>query len=215
MADLVAACPNLILIVTSRAPLRLQAERVLEIPPLTEPEAVRLFGLRAEQHGHGPAVVSDAVATEICRRLDCLPLAVELAAARLRLMSPEVLLKRLEQRLRLLTGGPRDAPARQRTLRATLDWSYELLQPHERELFAGLAVFAGGFTLAAAEAVCDADLDTLQSLLDASLLRRGDSGRGAVRYSMLAVIHEYAAGKLGESPSRRLRPISPGRMPPT
>ncbi|MEJ7570109.1 MAG: tetratricopeptide repeat protein, partial [Gaiellaceae bacterium] len=192
-AALLAACPNLSVVATSRAPLRLQAERELPVPPLEESEAIALFGRRAEQHGFTFAAGDPAVA-EIVRRVDCLPLAVELAAARLRLLSPAELLARLDRRLRVLTGGPRDAPARQQTLTATLDWSYDLLQPAEQQLFARLAVFAGGFTLEAAEVVCDADLDVLEGLLDASLLRRRDDP-GELRYTMLAVVQEYAAGR--------------------
>ena len=164
------------------------------MPPLEEAEAVDLFVRRAEQNGF-PVEPGDANLGEIVRRVDCLPLAVELAAARLRLMPPATLVTRLDQRLRVLTGGPRDAPARQQTLGATLDWSHELLQPEEQELFARLAAFSGGFSLEAAEAVCDAELDTVQGLLDASLLRRLDDGEES-RYSMLAVIQEYAAGEL-------------------
>ena len=133
-------------------------------------------------------------------RLDRLPLALELAAARLRLMSAPALLERLDQRLRLLAGGPRDAPARQQTLTATLDWSYELLQPPERALLARLAVFSGGFGLEPAEEICAADLDTLQGLLEASLLRRRDDAASGARFWMLAVVHEYATAKLEELP---------------
>jgi predicted ATPase len=199
VAALLAACPNLSVIVTSRAPLRLGAERELAVPPLEEVEAVGLFVRRAEQHGFH-LEPGDASVIEIVRRVDCLPLAVELAAARLRLLSPAALLARLDQRLRVLTGGPRDAPARQQTLTATLDWSHELLPPEEQQLFARLAVFAGGFTLETAETVCNAELDTLQGLLDASLLRRRDAESGDARYWMLAVVQEYAAAKLAELP---------------
>src|SRR5215216_5853683 len=138
VAELLAHCPNLNVLVTSREPLHLSAEREYAVPPLTEDEAVALF----VEH----AVVSDAdgVVRDICRRLDCLPLAVELAAARTKALSPERLLERLGSRLPLLTGGPRDAPARQRTLRATIEWSHDLLAPEEQRLFVRLAVFAGG-----------------------------------------------------------------------
>jgi len=201
LAELKTACPNLTLVVTSRAPLHVQAEHALPVPPLEQNEAIALFHRRAEHHGRGVTGESEATVAEICRRLDCLPLALELAAARLRLMSPAALLERLDQRLRLLAGGPRDAPARQQTLTATLDWSYDLLQPAERELLAGLTVFSGSFALEAAEAICAAELDTLEGLLDASLLRRLDDSPGGARYWLLAVVREYAATKLVELPS--------------
>ena len=127
----------------------------------------------------------------ICRRLDCLPLAMELAAARTRVLSPEQILERLEQRLPLLGDGPRDAPERQRTLQATIDWSHDLLTRDEQRLFARLAVFVGGCTLEAAEEVADADLDTLQSLVEKNLLRH--SGE---RFWMLETIREYALEQL-------------------
>jgi len=132
---------------------------------------------------------------EICRRLDGLPLAVELAAARTRLLPPDQLLERLDRSLPILTGGRRDAPERQRTLRATIAWSYDLLDDEEKQLFGRLAVFAGSFTVEAAEQVCDADLETLESLLDNSLLRRWASGR----LGMLETIREYATELLEES----------------
>jgi predicted ATPase len=127
----------------------------------------------------------------ICKRLDCLPLAIELAAARVKALSTSALLGRLEQRLPLLTGGSRSAPERQRTLRATIVWSHDLLSPPEQDLFARLAVFAGGSTLEAAEEICVADVDAIASLVDKSLLRRtGD------RYWMLETIREYAGERL-------------------
>ena len=153
------------------------------MPPLAEREAVELFCC-AREPGR-----SDEVA-ELCRRLDNLPLAVELAAARASVLTPQQLLERLSQRLDLLKGG-RDAEARQQTLRATIEWSYELLDEAEQQLFARLSVFAGGCTLQAAEEVADVDLDTLQSLVDKSLLRFTDG-----RYWMLETIREYAAERL-------------------
>jgi hypothetical protein len=131
---------------------------------------------------------------EICRRLDHLPLALELGAARVKALSPDALLTRLERRLPLLVGGARDAPERQRTLRGAIDWSYELLSDEEQRLFRGLAVFVGGCTLEAAEVVCEARVDLLASLVDKSLLRRAGD-----RYSMLATVREYALERLGES----------------
>ncbi len=135
----------------------------------------------------------DDTIAELCRRLDSLPLAVELAAARVRLLSPAQILERLSQRLDLLKGG-RDAEARQQTLRATIEWSYDLLTPEEQELFSRLAVFSGGCTLEAAEEVTHADLDTLQLLLDKSLVRSSEE-----RFWMLETIREYAAERLAES----------------
>jgi predicted ATPase/class 3 adenylate cyclase len=188
VAELVARCPNLKVLVTSREPLRLSAEREYPVPPLTEDEAVALFGERG-----GPPEPHDVV-REICRRLDCLPLAVELAAARTKVLSPRDLLDRLDSRLPLLTGGPRDAPGRQRTLRATIEWSHDLLSPEEQGLFVRLAVFAGGCTLDEAEAIVDADVDGLQSLIDKSLVRRSED-----RFWMLETIREFAAERLDES----------------
>ena len=130
---------------------------------------------------------------EICARLDRLPLAIELAAARINLLSPEAMLARLSDRLKLLTGGARDQPARHRTLRDTLAWSHDMLTDAERELFASLSVFAGQFSLEAAERVCDAELDVVGSLVDRSLVRRdGD------RFGMLSTIREYATERLAE-----------------
>jgi predicted ATPase/class 3 adenylate cyclase len=189
LSKLLGRCPNLHLIVTSRALLRIEGEREYDVEPLSSPDAVALFRARA-----AVAEPADAVA-EICRRVDCLPLAVELAAARTAILSPEALLARLEQRLPILTGGRRDAPQRQRTLRATIEWSYELLDANEKELFARLAVFAGSFDAAAAEEVAGADLDALQALVDNSLVRRWASGR----LGMLETIHEFALERLEDS----------------
>jgi predicted ATPase/predicted nucleic acid-binding protein len=187
LGALLSACPNLKLLTTSREPLHLAGEREYVVPTLAENEAVALFRLRAHAAEPEPAVRA------ICRRLDCLPLAVELAAARTKLLPPEALLQRLEKRLPLLTGGPRDAPERQRTLEATIAWSYDLLGEGEQRLFARLSVFAGGCTLDAAEQVCHADLDTLQSLVEKNMLRRdGD------RFTMLETIHEYARERAGK-----------------
>jgi predicted ATPase/class 3 adenylate cyclase len=189
LAELLESCPNLKLLATSRAVLRLSSEREYEVPPLPEQDAVALFRARALQTEPLAAV------REICRRLDGLPLAIELAAARTGILPPDKLLERLEQRLPLLTGGRRDAPERQRTLRAAIEWSYDLLSPKDRKHFAALAVFAGGFELEAADSVCDADLDTLESLVEQSLLRRTEEGR----FFYLETIRELALEKLEES----------------
>jgi predicted ATPase/class 3 adenylate cyclase len=193
LAVLLSETPNLKLLVTSRAPLRIAGEHRYEVAMLPEDDAVALFVERAR--AIDPGVQPTDAVRAVCRRLDGLPLALELAAARVNVLSPEALLARLERTLPLLTGGARDAPEHQRTLRATIAWSYELLTEAERHLFGRLAVFVGSFDLDAAEAVCDADLDTLQSLLDNSLLRRWDSSR----YGMLDTIHEYTAERLDRS----------------
>jgi predicted ATPase/class 3 adenylate cyclase len=192
LSEVLARCPNLRLLATSRALLRVSAEREYLVPILPADDAVALFRQRAAQSEPEEAV------RQICARLDGLPLAVELAAARTRLLSPEDLLARLDRRLPLLTGGTRDAPDRQRTLRATIEWSYDLLDEAEREAFARLAVFAGSFTADAALEVSAADLDVLQSLIEHSLLRRWASGR----LGMLETIHEFALEKLNESGER-------------
>src|SRR5207245_1130451 len=166
LASLLEACPTLCLLVTSRELLRIRGEVEYPVPPLAEPEAVELFCARSQLDR------SDGIA-ELCRRLDNLPLAVELAAARTSVLSPAQILERLSQRLDLLKGG-RDSESRQQTLRATIAWSYDLLTEEERRLFASLSVFAGGCTLEAAAEVAEADLDTLQSLIDKSLLRFAD-----------------------------------------
>ena len=167
LGQLLRACPNLRALVTSRELLRISGEVEYPVPPLTEAEAVELFSKRS-------TLEPDETIAELCRRLDHMPLAVELAAARSRLLNPTQILDRLSQRLDLLKGG-RDAEPRQQTLRATIDWSHELLSPDEQALFRHLAVFRGGCSLEAAEGVAEADLDTLQSLLDKSLLRRRDT----------------------------------------
>jgi predicted ATPase/class 3 adenylate cyclase len=187
LSQLLERCPRLTLLVTSRELLRVAGENAYPLPPLPDEEAIVLFCERG-------AVEPSATIGEICRRLDGLPLALELAAARLRLLSPEQLLERLASRLDLLKGS-RDADPRQQTLRATIEWSYDLLSVEEQALFARLSVFAGGCTLEAAEEVAHADLDTLESLLDKSLLRRMDTDAGP-RFWMLETIREYATEKL-------------------
>jgi predicted ATPase/class 3 adenylate cyclase len=198
LADLVEACPNLAVLATSRERLRVRGEVEYEVRPLAERDAVELFSARA---GLGDAEPDDAVG-DLCRALDEMPLAIELAAARAKVLSPAQLLERLSQRLDLFTGG-RDADPRQRTLRSTIEWSHDLLEPVEQRLFARLAVFAGGATLDAAERVVDADLDTLQSLVEKSLVRRTDD-----RYWMYETIREFALERLeasGEGQDTRQR----------
>ncbi len=186
LAELVEACPNLRLLTTSREVLRVRGEIEYEVEPLAATDAVELFLDRAHLAG------SRAI-EELCRRLDHMPLALELAAARTRALTPEQILDRLADRLDLLKGG-RDAEPRQATLRATIEWSHELLAPDEAELFRRLGVFAGGSTLDAAEAVSGADLDLLQSLVEKSLLRHTEG-----RYWMLETIRQYAAEQLRAS----------------
>jgi predicted ATPase/class 3 adenylate cyclase len=193
LGELLSACPKLRLLVTSREPLHLAAEQEYQVPPFVEQEAVGFFFSRAR--AIRPEFEDDGSVRPICRRLDYLPLALELAAARVKALSPAQILERLEQSLPLLSGGARDAPERQQTLRATIAWSYELLSRDEQTLFTRLAVFFGGCTLEAAERVADADLDTLQSLVDKSLLRFDQE-----RYSMLETIREFAGEHLEESP---------------
>jgi predicted ATPase/class 3 adenylate cyclase len=192
ISALLGACPNLDLLVTTRERLHVGGEQEYPVPPLAPNEAVDFFVARARaavpEFKAGPAV------TEICRRLDDLPLALELAAARVKALSSAQILERLEQRLPLLTGGARDLPERQRTLRATIEWSFELLSPNEQILFARFGVFVGGCTLAAAEAVAEADLDAVQSLVDKSLVRYSEE-----RYWMLETIREYAVERLNDS----------------
>jgi predicted ATPase/predicted Ser/Thr protein kinase len=222
VAELLAASPNLKVLVTSRAALHLYGEHEFPVPPLALPDArskssvevlsecpaVALFVQRAVavkpdfelNRGNAPAV------TEICARLDGLPLAIELAAARVKVLSPSLMLTRLASRLQLLTGGARDLPQRQQTLRAAIDWSYDLLTAAEQKLFRRLSVFVGGCTLEAAEAVCntngDLDLDLLDgmaSLVDKSLAQEVGPAKGESRFVMLETIREYALGKLEAS----------------
>ena len=187
---LLGACARVRVLVTSRAPLRIAGEQEFRVEPLDAGDAATLFVERARAVGR--ELTPDATVEQICRRLDGLPLAVELAAARTKLLAPERLLGRLDSVLPILTGGARDAHERQRTLRATIEWSYDLLDPDARELFARVSVFAGTFPLEAVEEVCDGDLDTVAALVDSSLLRPiGDD-----RFLMLHTIQEYARGRL-------------------
>jgi predicted ATPase len=195
IGGLVQATAATRVLATSRSPLHLAGEREYAVPPLRDEDAVALFVERVRSAK--PSFEPDEHVGEVCRRLDNLPLAVELAAARTRILTPAQLQERLEQSLPLLSGGARDAPERQRTLRATIDWSYDLLDDEERQLFRRLAVFAGSFDLEAAEEVCDADLDILASLVEKSLLRQTMEGR----FFFLATIREYAAEQLAEDPA--------------
>jgi predicted ATPase/class 3 adenylate cyclase/Tfp pilus assembly protein PilF len=220
IGDLLVASPGLRVLATSRMPLRLRAEREYPVPPLGLPrrkppptleqlsqyDAVRLFIERAQAVKPDFAVdnqTAPAVA-EICHRLDGLPLAIELATARVRMLPPQAMLTRLEQRLPFLTGGARDAPERQRTLRNTIAWSYDLLPPAEQYVFRQLAVFAGGMTLEAAEAVANHDghrdiFASMEQLVQQNLLRQDAATSLAPRYSMLETIREFGLEQLAVS----------------
>jgi predicted ATPase len=190
VSALLAECPRLDVLVTSRERLRLGPEHEYEVPPFNRAEGIEFFVAKAR--AIRPDFQADGAVPEICSRLDDLPLALELAAARVKVLSPEQILERLEQRLPLLTGGgARDLPERQRTLRATIDWSHDLLDDEDKRAFRRLSVFAGGCTLDAAHVVAGAEVDSLQSLLDKSLLRFT-----ADRYWMLESLREYAADRL-------------------
>ncbi len=191
ISELLASCPSLHILVTSRERLALPGEQAYPVPPLEPDEGSDLFVARAR--AVEPAFVATAAVPELCAQLDNLPLALELAAARVRVLSPEQLLERLSSRLDLLRSG-RGVDARQQTLRATIEWSYDLLTEEEQRLFARLAVFRGGGVLEAVEAVCDVELDSLQSLVDKSLVRRSHD-----RFWMLETVREYASERLGES----------------
>lgn len=217
---LLESAPRLKVLATSRVPLHLRAEHEYPVPPLSLPqrqplppleqfphyEAVRLFIERARAVKPDFALTDDnaAAVAGICWRLDGLPLAIELAAARVRMLSPQAILARLERRLPFLTGGARDAPHRQRTLRAAIAWSYDLLQPEEQVLFRRLAVFVGGCSLAAAEAVTNPDdaldvLGGLERLAEHSLLRQADGPGGEPRLAMLETVREYGQEQLAAS----------------
>ncbi len=238
VAELLAAAHRLKVLVTSRAALHLYGEHEFAVPPLALPdrgsmptlerlaqyEAVRLFIDRAQAIKSDFAVTNanaPAVA-KICYRLDGLPLAIELAAARIKLFPPEALLARLSNRLTLLTGGPRDLPARQQTLRSTIDWSYDLLSPQAQALFRRLGVFVGGCTLEAAETICAelsieqeesretahknpflhssfSILHSVETLVDQSLLRQEEGVDGEPRFVMLETVREYALERLAEN----------------
>ena len=230
VGELLAIGPDLKILVTSRAPLHVYGEDEFPVPPLALPDApslppldvltqysaVALFIQRAAAVKPDFALTQDnaLAVTEICARLDGLPLAIELAAARVKLLPPSALRTRLESRLHLLTGGSRDLPARQQTLRGAIDWSYDFLNAAEQKLFRRLAVFVGGCTLEAVEAVCntrnDLGLDPLEgmaSMVDNNLVRQVDQAEEESRFVMLETIREYALEKLAasgeEAPTRR------------
>ncbi|MGH2560855.1 MAG: tetratricopeptide repeat protein [Thermomicrobiales bacterium] len=231
VVDLLTACPALKVLVTSRATLRVSGEHEFEVPPLAVPdlqpllpvaevamcEAVTLFveRVRAFRPNFGLTAENAAAIADICHRLEGLPLAIELAAARVKVLSPQALLARLTNRLQVLTGGPRDLPARLRTMRNTIAWSHDLLTPEEQRLFRGLAVFVGGCTLEAAEVIntgaggIETDtLDGVASLIDHHLIRRQDLADREVRFDMLETIREFALERLeasGEIESARRR----------
>jgi predicted ATPase/class 3 adenylate cyclase len=196
LAGLAAVCSTLRLLVTSRERLQIQAETVWPVQPLGARDAERLFVERAL--ALDPSFRSSASVAELCRRLDELPLAIELAAARTVLFSVEQLLERIGERLDLLKGS-RDADPRQQTLRATIAWSHGLLNEREQRLFRRLAIFAGGCSYETAEAVCEADPDTLQSLLDKSLVRQRKGRDGRPRFWMLETVRQYAVERLREA----------------
>jgi predicted ATPase/class 3 adenylate cyclase len=219
VGDLLGSCPNLKVLATSRIPLRLYGEQEYPVPPLEVPdlvrlpplerltqyEAVRLFVQRARAVKPDFEVTNESApaVAEICVRLDGLPLAIELAAARTKLLPPQALLSRLSNRLKLLKGGARNLPARQQTLRATISWSYDLLNEEEKTLFWRLSVFSGGSTLEAIEEICDpeGDIDVLEvvdSLVEKSLLRQEERVGGEPRFVMLETVHEYAVERLVE-----------------
>jgi predicted ATPase len=230
-AQALEVAPRLKLLVTSREPLRVRDERIVPVQPLALPDSaqipnlvhlseipsVALFVERAREANPAFALTSENAATivELCQRLDGLPLALELAAARLALLTPSALLARLEHRLPLLSRGARDLPQRQQTLRATIAWSYDLLQAGEQQLFRRLAVFVGGFTLEAVQAVCfpgatdassseqgdeaGAALEQLAQLLDKSLVQAQQGMAGEPRFTMLETIREYASEQLAAS----------------
>jgi predicted ATPase/DNA-binding SARP family transcriptional activator len=200
LARLAEHVPRVTLLVTSRSVLHVSGEHVFPVPPLPEEDAVELFAQRARlldptfERTDG----NEADLREICRRVDGLPLAVELAAARIRLLPPNRLRERLDERLATLAGGLADLPARQQTLRETVRWSVDLLREHERDVFARLAVFPAGATLDAAEEVCAAELDTLAALVDHNLVHRRDV-QAEPRFGMLETVREYAVDLLGDA----------------
>jgi predicted ATPase/DNA-binding SARP family transcriptional activator len=214
VGELLAAAPHVLVLATSRAPLRLAAEQEYPVPPFDTPaadlpfealvqtDALRLFAARAR--AVDPSFELDTASApnvaQVCARLDGLPLAIELAAARSKLLAPGEILERLEREPHILPAGPRDAPARQQTLAATIHWSYDLLGPDQRVAFARLGVFSGGCTLEAAERVCEVTLDDLAALVENNLLRRRDS-----RFTMLETVRHFAVEQLEETGAEDVR----------
>jgi len=225
LASLLTSCPRLSMLITSRAVLRLSGEREFPVPPLAVPDlaqlpspemlaqeaSVHLFVLRTQaiQHAFHVTPANARAIAEICVRLDGLPLAIELAAARSKLLPPQALLKRLSHRLEILTGGAQDLPDRQQTLRNTLQWSYDLLTEQEQHLFCWLSIFVGGCTLEAAETLCQVGqkdgkqippvLEGVASLLDKSLVQQTEREGQALRLVMLETLREFGLERLGES----------------
>jgi predicted ATPase/DNA-binding SARP family transcriptional activator len=209
LVALARAAPRLTLLVTSRRVLHLSGEHVFPVPPLAEDDALELFLQRARalEPAFSVTTESEAEVRDICRRVDGLPLAIELAAAWIPTIPPRALAEHLTKRLTVLTAGPRDLPARQQTLRETLDWSYDLLREEERRILSRIAVFAGTWTSDAAAAVCDAELDTLSALVDHSLVRRVETD-ATTRFGLLETIREYGLERLtaeGEEDAVRTR----------
>ena len=208
VADILEACPFLKILVTSRAGLRIYGEQEFPVTPLAQDSAIELFVQRAAAVWPDFAIAPENAPAiqEICSRLDGLPLAIELAAARTKVLPPSAILDRLQSRLQLLTGGSLDLPERQHTLRNTIDWSHDLLNEAERKLFRRLSVFVGGCTLEAAEAVCNTGHDLgidlfegLSSLVGQNLVQRIDRSETEPRFEMLETIREYALARLNES----------------
>ncbi|HST15052.1 MAG TPA: adenylate/guanylate cyclase domain-containing protein [Gaiellaceae bacterium] len=215
LSRLMQKSPDCRLLVTSREPLRIDGEQMIDVPSLALPEgdtpegteAVELFAARATASDDSFRLDASSVpdVVEIVRRLEGIPLAIELAAARVRALPLQVIIERLDRRLDLLTGGGRDRDERQRTLAATIQWSYDLLEPSEQRLFSRLAAFPGGTRLEAAEAITGATIDGITSLVDKSLLRRRLDPDGAPRYWMLETIREYAVERLAETGDAGIR----------
>jgi predicted ATPase/DNA-binding winged helix-turn-helix (wHTH) protein len=208
VGETLEACPSLKILVTSRSRLDIYGEQEFPVTTLAQNSAVELFAQRAAAVWPDFAITSENATAiqEICLRLDGLPLAIELAAARTRLLSPPAILDRLQSRLQLLTGGPRDLPQRQQTLRKAIDWSHDLLNEAERKLFCRFSAFIGGCTLEGAEAVCNTTQDLgidpfegLSSLVDKNLIQRVDRAEAVPRFVMLETIREYAQERLLDS----------------